>query len=178
MGRPASSWRTLGFALFMRVPCPAARRTAASASLPVTASLMAAEITGKPLHPKRALVYSAALGAFSMNTPKSRARHAWIPKTLKHASAAALLLGAMGAAQGCNSIDTTRIAPPKATLGDDLFGLMCDRVGASSFTEDLAGGSYYGICHYDDAGNYKDALDASYLPPVTEDAQIRARNLS
>jgi hypothetical protein len=82
------------------------------------------------------------------------------------------------AASSCNEIDTTRIAPPKATLGDDMFGVLCDRLGASSFTEDLEGRSYQGICHYDDKGKYGSKIDTAFLPEPSNDEGLRARRLS
>ena len=39
-----------------------------------------------------------------------------------------LLAGCVVATGACNSFDTTREEGPKATLGDDLYGVMCDRV--------------------------------------------------
>lgn len=79
----------------------------------------------------------------------------------------------------CNSIDTTRQAPPAATLGDDLYGVMCDRVGASSLAEDLTGDSYHAICHHDDQGKYADKVDTSVLPAVSGPAGgARARGLA
>ena len=53
---------------------------------------------------------------------------------------------------------------PVATLGDDIYGVLCDRVGASSFTEDLTGASYASICHYDAAGHYGSTVDVSACP--------------
>lgn len=77
----------------------------------------------------------------------------------------------------CSGFDTTRIAPPKATLGDDMFGVLCDRVGAGSITDDLTGASYHAVCHYSNTGEYADNVDQSYLPKVSTDAQIKARTL-
>lgn len=87
-------------------------------------------------------------------------------------------LGSLVAMLACTNLDTTRVAGPKATLGDDFFGVLCDRVGASSLPEDLSGASYYGVCHYDKAGNYQDAVDESALPPPAGDKAKQARALS
>ncbi|MRG96866.1 hypothetical protein [Polyangium spumosum] len=82
------------------------------------------------------------------------------------------------AAASCHEgIDTTRIAPPKATLGDDLYGVLCDRVGASSLSDDLTGGSYHAVCHYSNQGIYADTVDTSFLPAVTGPEQEAARAL-
>ncbi|WP_281327506.1 hypothetical protein [Polyangium sp. 6x1] len=88
------------------------------------------------------------------------------------------LAATVAAAASCHEgIDTTRIAPPKATLGDDLYGVLCDRIGASSLTEDLTGGSYHAICHYSNQGIYADTVDTSFLPPVIGPEQEKARAL-
>jgi hypothetical protein len=88
------------------------------------------------------------------------------------------LTAAVVAAASCNSLDTTRVAAKKATLGDDIYGIFCDRVGASAIPEDLGGASYNAVCHYDDAGKYGDKVDQSVLPPPQTAAQQRARKLS
>jgi hypothetical protein len=88
--------------------------------------------------------------------------------------AAAVLFGA-----ACHEgIDTTRRAPPQATLGDDIYGAMCDRVGATVFREDLTGASFHAICHYDAQGRYGDVIDTSLLPPVSQPEAQQARALS
>lgn len=80
---------------------------------------------------------------------------------------------------GCPAaFDDTRVAGPEATLGDDMFGVLCDRVGAGSFTEDLTGASYHRICHYSATGAYADKVDVSSLPPTTSNAGAEARKLS
>ena len=84
---------------------------------------------------------------------------------------------AMAGLASCHEIDTTRIAPFKATLGDDLYGVLCDRLGASSLTEDSSGQSYHAICHPTADGTYGNELDESVLPPVSGDA-TRARERS
>lgn len=82
------------------------------------------------------------------------------------------------AAISCHDIDTTRIAPPSATLGDDMYGVFCDRLGASSFTEDLTGASYRAICHFDKNGKYGDKVDVSGLPKPETAKHEEARRLS
>lgn len=89
------------------------------------------------------------------------------------------LISAAWAAASCNTpIDTARQAPPKATLGDDVFGVFCDRVGASAITEDLTGASYQALCHYDASGAYGEAIDESLLPKPQGDTAIAARKLA
>jgi hypothetical protein len=86
-------------------------------------------------------------------------------------------LTAVVAVASCAEFDSTRIAPPKATLGDDMFGVLCDRVGAGSLTEDITGASYHAICHYSNTGEYADKVDESYLPQVNGEEQSKARTL-
>src|SRR5690606_37876581 len=94
-------------------------------------------------------------------------------------TALVLLVAASASAPGCHQgIDTERQAAPKATLGDDIYGLMCDRLGASVLHEDLTGESYHSVCHYDAAGKYGDEVDTSVLPPVSGERATRARELS
>jgi len=86
---------------------------------------------------------------------------------------------ALWAGAACHEpLDTARQAPPKATLGDDLYGVMCDRVGASSLAEDLTGASYQALCHHDAEGRYADAVDTSRLPPARGPEAEEARRLA
>ncbi|MEJ7728142.1 MAG: hypothetical protein WKG00_02910, partial [Polyangiaceae bacterium] len=57
--------------------------------------------------------------------------------------------------------------------------LLCDRVGASVFTEDLTGASYHRVCHYAADGSYGDQVDADLLAPIGKDNDKgqRARKL-
>ncbi len=88
----------------------------------------------------------------------------------------ALLGGVVAIAASCNEgIDTKRRSLPAATLGDDMFGVFCDRVGASSLAEDLSGASYHGVCHYDAHGQYADQVNESLLPAVSGAASVDAR---
>jgi hypothetical protein len=82
------------------------------------------------------------------------------------------------AAASCNQIDTTPLKQQNATLGDDLYGVVCDRVGASSFPEDLSGASYHAICHFDAKAHYGSKVDLAALPPPTSAAEKDARRLS
>ncbi|WP_437874767.1 hypothetical protein [Sorangium sp. So ce513] len=103
-------------------------------------------------------------------------------RTLRFSAAGVFRLVALAAAgtvaASCHEpLDTRRAAPPKATLGDDVFGLLCDRVGASSLVEDPTGASYQRVCHYDGEGRYEDTVDVSLLPPVSGEKAARARRL-
>lgn len=88
------------------------------------------------------------------------------------------LVAVVTTAASCHEgIDTTRSAPPKATLGDDMFGVLCDRIGAGALTDDITGASYHAVCHYSETGVYADQVDQSYLLPVSGEAQTKAREL-
>ena len=63
-----------------------------------------------------------------------------------------------------SSFDTSRTLPPRGTLGAELFGVMCDCVGAQSLHEDLTGASYYSICH----APFTDTVDTTQLPPFVD----------
>jgi hypothetical protein len=98
-----------------------------------------------------------------------RRRTLRFPRILPGLRAAGAVLAVWSAA-ACHTIDTTRQAPPKATLGDDIYGVLCDRVGASVLSEDPNGGSYQGVCHFDAQGRYSDKVDETLLPPAANEA--------
>jgi hypothetical protein len=70
------------------------------------------------------------------------------------------------AAGACTDV-APRNPPPRGTLGQELYGVVCDRVGAQSLHEDLTGASYHSICH-DDDGGYTSTVDQSLLPPLVD----------
>jgi hypothetical protein len=51
-------------------------------------------------------------------------------------------------------------------VGTELYGVVCDRVGAQSLTEDLSGASFKAVCHPDASGAFANAVDETQLPPV------------
>jgi hypothetical protein len=87
---------------------------------------------------------------------------------------------AICAASCAGNFDTTRVERPferQASLGQEVFGVLCDRVGASVLAEDLEGRSYHGLCHPDASGKYDDKVDSFRLPPVAGSAAL-TRNLA
>ncbi|HEY8088236.1 MAG TPA: hypothetical protein VIF09_10335, partial [Polyangiaceae bacterium] len=87
---------------------------------------------------------------------------------LRRSSAALVLAGvAGGAGAGCSDFSVHRVTPPRGTFGQELYSVVCDRVGAQSLREDVTGASYHALCHPDAAGKYADHVDASQLPPLT-----------
>ena len=102
-------------------------------------------------------------------------RFSRITKGLRSAATLATV-GAL--ASSCHTIDTTRQAPAKATLGDDVYGVFCDRIGASVLSEDLSGASYQPVCHYDEQGKYGDKVDDTVLPQPNDAKAKTARTRS
>ena len=62
------------------------------------------------------------------------------------------------------SFDTSRTLPSRGSLGEELFGVVCDRLGGQSLHEDLTGASYQGICHRP----FTDTVDQARLPPLVD----------
>lgn len=87
--------------------------------------------------------------------------------------------GAVVYAGACQEpLDTSRADAITATFGDDLYGVMCDRLGADVLREDLTGASYQAICHYDANGKYGDEVDTSVLPKPNSDKAKEARRIA
>ncbi|MBX3214045.1 MAG: hypothetical protein KF850_18565 [Labilithrix sp.] len=82
------------------------------------------------------------------------------------------LLGVVGLtalsvlAPGCHEFDTERTPPPRGSVGQEMFGVICDRVSAQALREDLSGASFRAVCHKPFSGGYADTVDTSKLPPV------------
>src|SRR5271163_4935904 len=83
------------------------------------------------------------------------------------------LLGLLAATACSNDFDATRGAPSQATLGADLFSVVCDRVGGQSLHEDLSGASYRSICHGENGDEVYGAdsfkVNQAALPPIAGD---------
>lgn len=73
---------------------------------------------------------------------------------------------------GCAKEEPTTTRPSGPSLGEDIFGVLCDRVGAQALHEDLSGASYNDICH-----GSASTVDASKLPPAP-DATVRATSIA
>lgn len=69
-------------------------------------------------------------------------------------------------------LDTDRTPPSRGSVGEEMFGVICDRVGAQALREDLTGDSFRGICHKNGGakGQFEDKVDTSKLPAVSSDA--------
>ena len=89
-------------------------------------------------------------------------------------------IAAIMAAACAGNFDTKRVERPyekEASLGQEVFGVLCDRLGASVLAEDLDGTSYHPLCHPDAKGKYADTVNTYTLPPVGGGAAI-TRNLA
>jgi hypothetical protein len=64
---------------------------------------------------------------------------------------------------GCSDDSAKDARPTRPSFGSELFGVLCDRVGAQALHEDLTGGSFEGICN-----GTSDKVDASRLPPAAD----------
>ncbi|HWL87206.1 MAG TPA: hypothetical protein VNO21_15480, partial [Polyangiaceae bacterium] len=73
-----------------------------------------------------------------------------------------VLLAGPGAA--CTDFNTSRTIPQRGTVGEDLYGILCDRVSAQALREDLNGSSFDAICHKPAGGTYADDVDMTKLP--------------
>lgn len=69
-----------------------------------------------------------------------------------------------------DEFDATRKAPERGSVGEELYGLVCDRVGAQALREDVTGASFRHVCHPRQDGSYDNELDLSKLPPLRGDA--------
>ncbi|MCS6901871.1 MAG: hypothetical protein RMJ98_19805, partial [Myxococcales bacterium] len=80
-----------------------------------------------------------------------------------------------GASLSCaGHFDTTRrVSSQKNTLGEEIYTALCDRVGASSLTEDVSGASYRSICHKGSKGWSGTTVDSKRLPPATKAPEAR-----
>jgi hypothetical protein len=73
-------------------------------------------------------------------------------------------------APACHELDTTRTPAPRGTVGEEMYGVLCDRVGAQALREDLTGASFRDLCHKPLKGDYADKVDQAKLPPLVQGA--------
>ncbi len=64
-------------------------------------------------------------------------------------------------------LDTSRPAVARGSVGEEMFGVICDRVGAQALREDLTGESFRSLCHKPtSAGEFADKVDEGKLPAL------------
>ncbi|MFO0677310.1 MAG: hypothetical protein U0169_12315 [Polyangiaceae bacterium] len=86
------------------------------------------------------------------------------------------LTGLLVLAACAADFDTTRKAPTRGSVGEEVYAVFCDRVGAQALPEDLTGVSYRGICHRREDGTYAEKVDLTLIPtpfgaPVDKDGK-------
>ncbi|HEX7601380.1 MAG TPA: hypothetical protein VF316_07245 [Polyangiaceae bacterium] len=69
----------------------------------------------------------------------------------------------------CADIDTSRALPQRGTIGEEVYGIFCDRIAADELREDMTGASFRNVCHKVN-GAFADKVDESLLPAPTSDA--------
>lgn len=91
------------------------------------------------------------------------------------ASPLKLALLVAGASLSCaTDFDASRPSSgQKNTLGEEIYTAFCDRVGASSLTEDLSGASYRSICHKEAKGWVGTTVNEKLLPPASRAPEAR-----
>jgi len=77
-------------------------------------------------------------------------------------------LSALG--PGCHEFDTERTPPKRGSVGEEMYGVICDRVASQALREDLTGASFRDVCHRPIGGEFADRVDTSKLPPITPGA--------
>jgi hypothetical protein len=93
-----------------------------------------------------------------------------IPSTKAAASVAALVALTIFAPACAHEIDTSRTPGNRGTTGEEIFGVLCDRLLAQALREDLTGASFRHVCHKNEKGEYADDVDESFLPAAREGA--------
>ena len=83
---------------------------------------------------------------------------------------ATLVVPALGCAGGDLAVPAR---PPRGTIGEELYGVICDRLGAQALTEDLYGLSFVDGCHRRADGTFADVvnLDGAALPHLIDGAR-------
>ena len=69
-------------------------------------------------------------------------------------------------ALACNDFDTERAVPKRASVGEEVYGVLCDRVGGQALREDLIGASFRAVCHRTN-GKFADKVDQTKLPALS-----------
>lgn len=73
-------------------------------------------------------------------------------------------------------LDTSRPAIARGSVGEEMFGVICDRVGAQALREDLTGDSFRGVCHRPQGGQFEDTVNVQKLPAIDASAVDESGN--
>src|SRR5687768_10662423 len=74
----------------------------------------------------------------------------------------------------CEKFDTERVAPASQSVGQELYGLLCDRLVSQNFPEDIEGKRFDRVCHPGPNGKFLEA-PAAAKEPALDPADERAR---
>ncbi len=85
------------------------------------------------------------------------------------------LVGLLAIASACQDFATSRPTPVRGTIGEEVFGVFCDRLAGQLLREDLTGASFRGVCHKE-SGQFADELNEAALPAPDESARDKAGN--
>jgi hypothetical protein len=124
-----------------------------------------------------ALGHGVPEGAVSKRFPtevnrRSPARARWL-KTGRHA---ATLTGLAAIVVGCAvDFDASRNVPKRASLGQELYGIVCDRVGAQALRVDVTGASFHEVCHANADGEFANKVKRSMLPPLRPSKDVNGK---
>jgi hypothetical protein len=68
-------------------------------------------------------------------------------------------------------LDTSRATPARGSVGEEMFGVICDRVAAQALREDLSGDSFRPVCHKSKTTEFADKVDVSKLAAIDPNAK-------
>ncbi len=107
-----------------------------------------------------------------------RRRAAAAPSSAPSLFFPSLLVGgvALTLAACAPEFDTSSTSTPRGSLGQEVYSVLCDRVGAGELREDLTGASFRGLCH-DDGDGFYDTIDPTTLPALAGDATDQDGNV-
>src|SRR6478672_10048565 len=63
-------------------------------------------------------------------------------------------------------LDTDRQLPKRGSVGQEMYGVICDRLSAQALREDLTGASFRDVCHPKSNGEFADKVDTAKLPTL------------
>src|SRR5690606_27189545 len=87
------------------------------------------------------------------------ATRAWPAASSRCVNWAGSVLGVVGlaalvsVAPGCHELDTERALPKRGSVGQEMYGVLCDRLAAQALREDLSGASFRDVCHEPPSGD-------------------------
>lgn len=74
--------------------------------------------------------------------------------------------------------DKSRQTPKRGSLGQEMYTMVCDRVGAQALREDVAGLSYHDVCHANAAGEFATKVASEKLPPISDAFDTKGKPVS